>query len=79
MFKNRKNLASIISSLGGKKQFSEWKKSRDSRPEVFCQKGSLKIPQNSQESTCTGVFFIRVIDLRCFQVNSAKFLKTPIL
>ena len=77
MFKNRKNLVS--SSLGGKKQLSERKKSRSSRPEVFCQKGFLKILQNSQESTCTGVFFIRVTDLSCFHVNSVKFLRTPIL
>ena len=46
---------------------------------MFCQKGFLKMSQNSQESTCTGVFFIRVTDLSCFHVNSAKFLKTPIL
>ena len=77
MFKNRKKLVSI-SSLGGKKQLSEWKKSRSSRPEVFCQKGFLKISQNSQESTCTGVFFIRVTDLSFFHVNSTKFLRTPI-
>ena len=56
MFKNRKNQVSI-SSPGGKKQLSEWKISRYSRPEVFHQKGFLKILQNSQESTCTGVFF----------------------
>ena len=72
MFKNRKNLVSI-SSLGGKKQLSEWKKSRSSCLEVFCQKGFLKILQNSQESTCNGVFFIRVSDLGYFHVNSAKF------
>ena len=77
MFKNRKNLVS--SSLGGKKQLSERKKSRSSRPEVFCQKGFLKILQNSQESTCTEVFFIRVTDLSFSHVNSVKFLGTPIL
>ena len=46
---------------------------------MFCQKGFLKNLQNSQESTCTGFFFIRVTDLSCFHVNSAKFLRTPIL
>ena len=79
MFKNRKNLVSI-NSLGGKIQLSEWKKSR-SRPEVFCQKGFLKISQNSQESTCTGVFFIGVTDLSLFcktKVNGC-FLKPRLL
>ena len=55
------------------------KKSRSSRPEVFYQKGFLKNSQNSQENTCTGVFFISVADLSCFRVNSAKFLRAPIL
>ena len=78
MSKNRKNLVSV-SSLGDKKKSREWKKSRSSRLEVFCQNGLLKNSQNSQESTCTGFFFIRVRDLSCFHVNSAKFLRTPIL
>ena len=63
MFKNRKNLISI-SSLGGKIQLSEWKKSRGSFPEVFYQKGFLEILQNWQEST--GNFFIRVTDITLF-------------
>ena len=78
MFKTRKNLVSI-SSLGDKKQLSERKKSRSSCPEVFCQQGFLKKSQNSPENTCTGFFFIRVTGLSCFHVNSAKFLRTPIL
>ena len=31
---------------------------RNSRPEVFCKKGVLKISQNSQESTCARVCFL---------------------
>ena len=77
MFKNRKNLVSI-SSWAAKKQLSEGKKSRSSHLEVFCQKGFLKISQNPQENTCTGVF-ITVTDLSCFHMNSAKFLRKPIL
>ena len=40
------------------------KKSRSSRPEVFCTKGFLKISQNSQENTCAGSFLNRVTGLR---------------
>ena len=58
--KIEKNLVSI-SSLGGKRQLSEWKKFRSSRPELYCQKGFLKNLQNSLESTCTGVFFASVV------------------
>ena len=79
MFKNRKNLVSTIEVTGWQKQLSEWKKFRSSCPMVLGQKGFLKILQNSQESTCIGVFFIRVIDLSYFHVNSAKFLRTNIL
>ena len=74
MFKNRKNLVSM-SSLGGKKQLINEKNSRSSRLEMFYQKGFLKTLQNSQESICTGVFFIKVTDLSCFHLNSAKFLE----
>ena len=68
MIKPEKNLVSI-SSLGGKKQVNE-KKSRSSRPEVFCKKGFLKISQNSQENTCTGVSFY---ESHRFQVSSCAF------
>ena len=47
----------------------------------FCQKGFLKILQNSQENTCTGVFFIRVTDLSLFckiKVN-CSFIKPCLL
>ena len=33
---------------------------RNSRPEVFCKKGVLKISQNSQESTCARVSFLKI-------------------
>ena len=43
-------------------------------PEVFDRKDILKIPQNSQENTCTGVFFSINLQAAC------KFIKkeTPV-
>ena len=59
---------------------------RSSHPEVFCKKVFLVISQNSQEKTCVRVpFLIRPATLlkkklwhRCFTVNFAKFLRTPL-
>ena len=81
MFKNIKNLVSI-SLLDGKKTvnlLSEWKS-----PEAVIQRCSVKmffleISQNSQENTALKSLFIGVTDLKCFHVNSAKFLKAPFL
>ena len=40
----------------------------------------MEISLHSQENTCTRVsFFNEVAGLRCFPVNFAKFLRTPIL
>ena len=62
---------------------------RSSRPEVYCKKVFLKISQNSQENTCTKVFFSiklqawdlqlyqkRDSDTECFPVNFVNFLRT---
>ena len=44
---------------------------RNSRPEVFCKKGVLKISQNSQESTCARVsFFIKLQACRNFGTDA---------
>ena len=43
---------------------------RSSRPEVYCKKVFLKISQNSQENTCTKVFFsikLQAWDLQLYQ------------
>ena len=54
-------------------------------------KGVLKISKNSQENICASLFFNKVAGLmsatilkkrlwhRCFPVNFAKFLRTPLL
>ena len=79
MFKNRKNFVSI-SPLGGKIQLSEWKKSRSSRPEVFCQKGFLKISQNHRKAPALECFLL-VTDLSLFcktKVNGC-FIKPRLL
>ena len=58
---------------------------------VLYKKVFLKILQNSQENTCTSLFFHKVAGLRpttlskkrlwhgCFTVNFVKFLRTPFL
>ena len=47
---------------------------------VLYKKLLLKILQYSQENTCVGVSFIkRRVQHRCFPVNIAKCLRTPIL
>ena len=63
---------------------------RSSCPENSVKKVCWKISQSSQENTCAGVpfeqscraeaftFVKRRIQRRCFPVNFAKFLKTPI-
>ena len=59
-------------------------------PEMFCKKGVLKSFTSLTENTCVGVSFNKVtgfqvnyikkrIQRRCFPVNNAKFLRTPIL
>ena len=57
-------------------------------PEMLCEKGVLKISQNSLENTCASVSFLIKLQARsatllkkrlwhrCFPVNFAKFLRT---
>ena len=78
MFRNRKNFLSV-SSLGDKKQLSKLKKIQKQLSGGVLSKRILKNLQNSQESTSTRFFSTRVKDLSCFHVNSAKFVRTPIL
>ena len=86
-FKGRKSLIRCRSN-----KHEVWNKSRDkniglqSRPEVFCKKGFLKISQNSQENTCARISVLIKVSVlkkrlchRCFPVNFAKFLRTPFL
>ena len=74
MFKNKSNLVSI-SSLGGKKNpVKRMKKSRSSRPELFC-----KFPKILRKTPALESLFNRVTGLTCFHVNFAKFLRTLIL
>ena len=66
--------------------------SRTSRPEVFCKIGVLRnFAKFSGKHPCQGLFFNKVAGLRpatllkirlwhrCFPVNFAKFLRTPLL
>ena len=66
--------------------------SRTSRPEVFCKKGDLRnFAKFSRKHPCQSLFFSKVVGLRpatllkirlwhrCFPVNFAKFLRTPLL
>ena len=66
--------------------------SRTSRPEVFCKNGVLRnFAKFSGKHPCQGLFFNKVAGLRpatllkirlwhrCFPVNFAKFLRTPLL
>ena len=55
--------------------------------DVFCKKKVfLELSQNSQESTCASVSFLIILQAllkkrlwhRCFPVNFAKFLRTPL-
>ena len=60
-------------------------------PELLCKSVFLKVPQNSQKSTCARVSFLIKFKVspatllqkelwhRCFSVNFAKFWRTPIL
>ena len=64
---------------------------RSSLQDVFCNKGALKISENSQENTSASVSFLTKLRARlatllkkrlwhsCFYVNFAKFLKTRFL
>ena len=56
---------------------------RSSCPELFCKKGALRNLQISLENTWASLFFNKVAGLRlwyrCFPVNFAKFLRTPLL
>ena len=50
--------------------------------DILYKKVFLKISYNSQENTCTRVFFLiklQASGLRCFPENFAKFLRAPIL
>ena len=64
---------------------------RSSRPEVFCKKGVLRnFTKFTQKHLCYSLFFNKVAGLkpatllkkrpwhRCFSVNFAKFLRTPL-
>ena len=61
--------------------------SRSSRTEVFLKKVFLKISQNSQENTCTGVFFLCATSnfineespAQCFPKPLTIFAKSPIV
>ena len=51
------------------------KKSRSSRPEVFCKNGVLKnFTKFTVEHLCQGLLFNTVPGLRCFPVNFTKIL-----
>ena len=64
---------------------------RSSRPEVFCKKGVLRnFTKFTQKHLCYSLFFNKVAGLKpatllkkrpwhkCFSVNFAKFLRTPL-
>ena len=55
-------------------------KNRSSRPEVFCERGVLRIfTKLTGKHLCQSLFFNKVAGLRCFPVNFMKFLRTPLL
>ena len=51
-----------------------------SRPEAFCKKSVLRnFAKFSGKHLCQSLFLIKRLWCRCFPVNFAKFLRTPIL
>ena len=51
-----------------------------SRPEAFCKKSVLRnFAKFSGKHLCQSLFLIKRLWYRCFPVNFAKFLRTPIL
>ena len=55
-------------------------KNRSSRPEVFCERGVLRIfTKLTGKHLCQSPFFNKVAGLRCFPANFVKFLRTPFL
>ena len=56
--------------------------SRSSRPDLFCKKSVFRIfTKFTGKHLCQGLFFNKVAGLKhkCFPINIAKFLRTPIL
>ena len=83
------NLGVSTSTLSKVFKTGEVKPVRNSPPEVFCKKDVLRNFQNSQESTCGGVFSLIKLQAwsllkdrlwhRCFPVNFWKFLRISFL